>query len=177
MATTDLARHTLAVPIFYKSALRGEAMDRMYCTMDNPVLSLPYRATTSPFVLQADQATPMVPFQYRMGDRLHLYLGDLQLAPGTYALSPSDAEKDEQAHWVAINYAREESLLSPIDTAEIKQHFSRVKDFHLLPVETTRPSGVSPPLWADGWSLRKLFLAFSLLLLLSELAVLRYMPS
>lgn len=170
---TNFHRHAVFVPVMYKIAFRSQGeSERMAYFLQDQTMNLKVESVkeNAIYTLTGDNFK-VIPGQRQLGNELSIDVPHLNMKAGFYELKSGD--KVEKL--VAFNYPTQESSLEPYNVDEIKTQLGSAKNIHLYEVaegekfiQEFKSENVGIQLW-------KYCLILSLLFLLAEILLIRFL--
>jgi hypothetical protein len=175
---TNLAEHSLFVPMLFKATLYGSGRRIFHGTVGgggSDVSPVQPRNVDQVLVLEGPAGKTFIPRQRYVGNQYRLFAGALASQSGFYALrtQQDSAANAKPLAWMAYNYDRRESDLSAYSLAELEnwasQYAYTLESNPASGTQTDAQSMIRPyrPLWL--W-----FLWAALVFLLVEVAVAKW---
>jgi len=172
-AYTDLQKHALFVPIMYRMAvLSSNSYYPLSYTISNQLIALDKDTVLSNHLYKLSNATQeLIPQQHSTSGKLVLDIPKYLIQPGYYDLTLSGEIKNT----LAFNFTKKESLTTPLSSGEIKESFSGIKKLEILENQHAETFAKDMKDRYEGRHLWKYALILSLIFLLAEVLLLRFL--
>lgn len=171
---SNLQRHSVFVPLMVNMALQSGFMQHLYHTIgdDSPFVIPGGRQPTDMVYSVRSEGYEIIPEQRRSGNMVQLFFHDQIEEAGNYSMYMGE----QQSGGISFNYDRRESLLDSYSASELEDLLTdmqlegvNIVDAGNIPLgEALSELGLGTQLW-------RLFLLLALLLLLTEIALLRFL--
>jgi hypothetical protein len=172
-AYTNFQNHSIFVPVLYKIAFNSiSESERLSYSLQEGVINVDLNEKDVPqiYTLTADNFK-VIPDQRVVGRKLIIELPKEHMKAGFYELMANN----ESERILAFNYGKEESYLEFFSSDDLKKAFSQYKNVHIYDVKSSnefitgfKKDNIGVPLW-------KYSLILSLIFLLIEILLIRFL--
>ncbi|MGK7389022.1 MAG: BatA domain-containing protein [Candidatus Cyclobacteriaceae bacterium M2_1C_046] len=171
---TTMHKHALFVPVMYKiAALSSQGEQPLYHYLDERTLLFSYDSLLpSELFKLRQQDKEIIPVQRVSNQQLLLQLPAYEVDAGFYQLVT------EERHYetIAFNINKAESILEPFSLDELKNVVETLPNFTLYESGDAEEFRRTLEKQFVGWSLWKYCLILSIIFLLAEILIIRFVP-
>lgn len=170
---SDFARHALFVPVMYKMALSSaKTSDQLSFSIDDGLVSLELDSLVYETVYQLrNETSELVPDQRIVNNRLILEIQSDDSGVGYYDL----IENEKKVTSIALNHNKKESLIGTMTEQELIAAYGSQKNVEVSQVLSSEDYAQELRQQYDGKNLWKYALVLSLIFLLAEVLILRFL--
>lgn len=170
---TDLQKHALFVPIMYRmAALSSNSYYPLSYTVDNQLISQNKDSVSENKLYKLSNANQeLIPQQQASTDKLILDIPKYLIQPGYYDLTFDDNLKNI----LAFNFTKKESLTAGLNSTEIENLFSGISKIEIINDQKVSAFTQTMKDRYEGKNLWKYALILSLIFLLAEVLLLRFL--
>ncbi len=172
-AFTNFHKHALFVPVMYRMAsFSKESNSGMYASISDPLIETSADSSSRQQIYKLSrEGEELIPAQRIAGNRLLLELPKFAINPGFYQLKTDEAIKDI----LAFNTDKNESRLEQYSQEEIKSALSIYKNITVFDADAESAFTKEMSNYRTGVPLWKYALILSLLFLLTEILIIRFL--
>lgn len=170
---SDFSRHALFVPVMYKIALSSaQAGDQLSFSIDDGLISLELDSLVYETVYKLkNEAVELIPDQRIVNNRLILELQSDESSVGYYDIMQSQ----QKVSSIALNHNKRESLIGSLSNQELAVAYGEQGNIEVSEVTSSDQYAQELRQQYDGKNLWKYALVLSLIFLLGEVLILRFL--
>ncbi len=170
---SDFSRHALFVPVMYKIALSSASTgDQLSFSVDDGLISLKLDSLVYETVYQLKNETAeLIPDQRIVNNRLILELQSDESSVGYYDIM----QGEEKVSSIALNHNKRESLIGSLTNQELAVAYGGQGNVEVSEVISSEQYTQELRQQYDGKNLWKYALVLSLIFLLAEVLILRFL--